>query len=612
MEQQDQRNFLLAIVLMFGLLLGWQFFFIEPQQRAARQAQERAASEQTTQTPQPNVSATLRPHDDVVSEEATSGTRVELDTPSMDGSISLRGGRIDDVRLKNYYETVEAKEAGDPSGEVILMSPDGSERAFYAVVNWRSPASAMAGKLPADNALWTQTGEGMLTPSTPLDLRWSSDAITIDRRIEIDQDYMFTVTDTLTNNSGEAVDVQPVAYMMQNSLPELLSPPPQAHAGVIGMYGPDRKNQTQKYKELAKAPTNPKKAVSEEANEGWIGLTTKYWMAAAIPEQGEPVSMSATALNANGRTTFRAGYAASPYAVAPGESLTKSTRIFAGAKRVEVLERYQKEEGVPDFTNAVDWSWLWFITKPFFWTMKFFEGHLGNFGLAILALTVCVKLVFFPMQWKMYEAMSKMRKLAPEMKAIQERFKADKQRQQQEIMALYKKEKANPLSGCLPMIPQMFVFYALFQTLSATIEMRHTPFYGWIKDMSAPDPTSIWNLFGLLPFDPAAVPLIGWLIGGTGLLAIGLWPIIYGITMFALQGMSTPPTDPMQKAIMRFLPLVFLFIFAGFAAGLVIYWCWSNIITMIQQYYIMRKNGVETEFDKFIKKHVFKTKAPAE
>ncbi len=602
MEQQDQRNFLLAIVLMFGLLMGWQFFFIEPQQRAAREARERAAEEQATQSPQQRVQANLRPHEEVVAEETSANTRVALDTPSIDGSISLRGARIDDVRLKNYYETVEAKEAGDPSGEVVLMSPDGSERAFYAVVNWRG-----ASGLPADNALWTQTSTGPLSPTNPLDIRWQSETVTIDRRIEIDQDYMFTVTDTLTNQSGASIDVQPIAYMMQNSLEELLKPPPQAHAGAIGMYGPDRKNQTRKYKDLDKGKT-----VLEEAEMGWIGLTTKYWMAAAIPEQGEPVTMRASADKANGRTTFRAGFSATPYTVAPGDSLTKTTRIFAGAKRVDVLDRYQKEEGVPDFTNAVDWSWLWFITKPFFWLLKTFEGWFGAFGWAIMALTVCVKVVFFPMQWKMYEAMSKMRKLAPEMKAIQERFKADKARQQQEIMALYKKEKANPLSGCLPMIPQMFVFYALFQTLSATIEMRHTPFVGWIKDMSAPDPTSIWNLFGLLPFDPAAVPLVGGLIGGVGLLAVGLWPIIYGITMFALQGMSTPPTDPMQKAIMRFLPLIFLFIFAGFAAGLVIYWCWSNIITMIQQYYIMRKNGVETEFDKFLKKYVFKPKAPAE
>jgi YidC/Oxa1 family membrane protein insertase len=244
----------------------------------------------------------------------------------------------------------------------------------------------------------------------------------------------------------------------------------------------------------------------------------------------------------------------------------------------------------------VDWSWLWFITKPFFWMLQTFQNWFGSFGLAILAVTVVVKTAFFTVQMKVYESMSKLRKLQPEMEEIRKRFEADRARQQQEVMKLYQREKANPLAGCLPLIPQAFVFYALYHTLMVSLEMRHTPFYGWIKDMSAPDPTTIFNLFGLLPWDPAALPLIG------SFLMIGVWPLLYGLTMWALQGMSAPPTDPTQKMIMQFLPLIFLILFAGFAAGLVIYWVWSNAITMVQQYVIMRRNGVETEFDKLLKR----------
>lgn len=602
MEKEDQRNFLLAIVLMFGLLMAWQFFYLEPQQRAQQEAAKQAAAERALETPAQAQARTLRSHDVVVAEGTTANERVKIAAPSIEGSISLRGARIDDVRLHDYYNTIEDKVSERDQGRVVLMSPEGSERSFYSVFNWRG-----ADGLPADNALWTQTSTGDLSPASPLNLRWQSDTVTINRRIEVDEDFMFTITDKVTNESASTIDIQPIAYMIQNALPEHLKPPPQAHAGAIGMYGTDRRNQTRKYKDLDKGKT-----VDEQAEMGWIGLTTKYWMAAAIPEQGEPVTMSARADKANGRTSFRAGYVASPYTIQPGETLEKSARLFAGAKRVDVLERYQKEANVPDLTNAVDWSWLWFFTKPFFWLLKFFEGHLGSFGLAILALTVLVKIVFFPLNWKMYKSMSRMRKLQPQMKDIQERFKADRQRQQQEMMALYQREKVNPLAGCLPMIPTLFVFYALFQTLSATLEMRHTPFYGWIQDMSAPDPTTVWNLFNLLPFDPASVPLIGGIIGGTGFLAIGVWPFLYMITMFATQGMSAPPTDPTQKLVMRLLPIIFVFLFAGFAAGLVIYWTWSNVLTIIQQYIIMRQQGVETEFDKFMNKYVFKKNTASE
>ncbi|MEZ5936734.1 MAG: membrane protein insertase YidC [Hyphomonadaceae bacterium] len=601
MEKDDQRNFLVAIVLTFVLLIGYEQFFAGPQRKAQQEAKARAQTEQQVADASPTAPVVIRSRDEIVADDTAADRRVTIEAPDVDGSISLKGARIDDLSLKNFYQTVEAKQAKDKSAEVQLLSPEATNRAFYAVVNWVGGAG-----LPDENSLWTRTNTGRLTPDNPLKLNWTSNGVSVDRTISIDDHYMFTVNDTVTNTGSEAISAQPVVVMRQNQQPELLKPLPGAHAGVLGVYN-SKTNQTKKFKDLAKSASgSAKNEVNVPVEKGWIALTTKYWMAAAIPEQGAPVTMRASARNLNGRVVFQAGFTDSTYTLAPGQSVEKSFRIFAGAKRVEVLDAYQKA-GVPDFTEAVDWGWLFFITKPFFWMLKFFQGWLGSFGLAILATTVVVKAVLFPVNMQSYSAMSRMRKLMPEQKAIQERFAADKARQQQEIMNLYKREKVNPLSGCLPMIPILLVSIALYQTLMGTIEMRHTPFYGWIDDMSAPDPTTIFNLFGLLPFDPSQIPLIG------GFLKIGAWPIMYGVTMFALQGMSAPVTDPTQKMIMRFLPLIFLFLFSGVAAGLAIYWTWSNLITIAQQYYIMRKNGVETEFDLFLNKYIFKKKqAPAE
>lgn len=587
MEQNDQRNMMLAIVLMVVLMFGYSTFVLEPQARQERAARARAAAEQV-QAAAVQAPKIERQRDEVVAEGLTSAARVKVEGPSIDGSIQLRGARIDDISLKGFYETIDDKLTNRREGEIQLLSPDQTARPFFAEMYWKSPTG-----VTTREAVWTQTSSGPLTPDNPLDLKLSLQAGRIDRRVTIDDNYMFTISDTFTNTSTETISITPETFVRQKMLPDLLKiarEDQQAHKGVLGTFGP-KKNQMVKYTDLNKG-----KGVVEEVSTGWIALTTKYWMAAAIPDQTETVTMRAMVEKANGDTVFEAGFTGAARSIAPGASATASSRIFAGAKRVSVLEAYQKTSGIPDFTDAVDWSWLWFITKPFFWMLQTFQNWFGSFGLAILAVTVVVKTFFFPVQMKVYESMSKLRKLQPEMEEIRKRFEADRARQQQEVMKLYQREKANPLAGCLPLIPQAFVFYALYHTLMVSLEMRHTPFYGWIKDMSAPDPTTIFNLFGLLPWDPSALPLIG------SFLMIGVWPILYGLTMWALQGMSAPPTDPTQKMIMQFLPLVFLILFAGFAAGLVIYWVWSNTITMVQQYVIMRRNGVETEFDKLLRR----------
>lgn len=593
MEKDDQRNLILALVLCFGLFMLYNMFVLEPQQKAAQEqakvAQQNRVEQSVSNTP------AIRPRAEIVQAELAANQRVVIDAPAIDGSISLKGSRIDDVSLKNFYETIQDKEAQRAAGEIKLLSPQGTERAFYATVAWTTPSST------TDDVVWTQTSTGPLTVENPLKLNYTTEAVKIDRTITIDADYMFLVSDVLTNTGTAPVTLTQQAQMRQRALQEHTTTPvseQQAHRGVLGVYGAE-KNQQMNYHDL-----NQGKAVNKHVTGGWNSLTTKYWMAATIPEQSEEVTMVGGTVKQNGETTFTAGYSLTPYVIEPGQSVTKTSRIFAGAKRVSVLERYENEDKIPSFTDAVDWSWLFFITKPFFWLLKIFQDWFGSFGLAILALTVVIKTLFFPLQLGMYKSMSKMRLLQPEMKSIQERFAADPQRMRQEQAKLWQREKINPVAGCLPMIPTMFVFYALFHTLAVTIEMRHTPFFGWIRDMSAPDPTTIFNLFGLIPWNPGAVPFIG------GLLMVGVWPLAYGATMVALQGLSTPPTDQMQRQIMRFIPLIFMVLFAGFASGLVIYYVWSNIISIVQQYIIMRRTGVETEFDKFIAKR-FGKKKPA-
>ncbi len=578
MEKEDTRNLLLAIVLCAALYFGFMNSPWGPRPVANTQV-----TEQQTTVAAPAV----RTRDEVVTAGLADGSRVAVQGPSIEGSISLLGARIDDVSLKNYYETVQDKEAKNPKGEIKLLAPASTDRAFYATVAWTTPTTT------TDDVVWAQTSTGPLTLENPLTLTFTAASVRIDRTITIDKDYMFSISDVVTNTGTTPITLTQKAQLRQALTNDLVNTPHSetgAHRGALGVYGTD-KNQQINYHDL-----NQGKAVTRSVTGGWNSLTTKYWMAAAIPEQAEEVQMIAGSEKLNGLTTFTAGYALSPYSIEPGKSITKTSRIFAGAKRANVLERYENVDKIPAFTDAIDWSFMFFITKPFFWFLKLLDSTFGAFGLAILALTVVVKTVFFPLQYNMYKSMSKMRLLQPEMKSIQERFAADPQRMRTEQAKLFQREKVNPVAGCLPLIPTMFVFWSLFHVLNVTIEMRHTPFIGWIRDMSAADPTSIFNLFGLIPWEPRSVPLIG------GLLGLGFWPILYGITMVGLQSLSAPPTDPMQRQIMRWIPLVFMVLFAGFASGLVIYYVWSNIISIIQQYIIMRRTGVETEFDKLLKK----------
>ena len=422
---------------------------------------------------------------------------------------------------------------------------------------------------------------------------------------------MFTITDTVRNAGGAPISVRPFGTVRRQGLPDHYRNQPIVHQGLIGAFGPNNSLRQTRFNDAEKHARNRVRGrvgederIEERQGEGgWFGITEHYWLTAIIPDQGERVSAYFDSREDNGITNFRAAYRGHWRDVPAGGEISYTQRLFAGAKRYELLRAYENDLTIPRFDDAIDWGNFWFLTRPFFamlhWFGQIFSGWgiVFNFGLAILASTVVIKVILFPLVYQSFKAMAKMRGLQPKMKEVQERYAADKQRQQQEILKLYQTEKINPVSGCVPILLQIPVFYALYKTLTVTIEMRHEPFVGWIQDLSARDPTSIFNVFGLLPFDVPAF------------LMIGAWPLLYGVSMWALQALSPPPTDPMQAQIFRFLPLLFTVMFAAFPAGLVLYWTWSNTLSILQQYVIMRRQGVETQLDKFLAKRLKPTAA---
>lgn len=594
MEKEDQRNFLIAMALMIAFVFVYQMFVMEPAQK--RYEAEQAAKAAAGQTLGTDTAGAVTIGPKPVEEALKDGARIPLDGEAVDGSIRLAGARIDDVSLKNFYQTVENL------AEIRLMRPEATEGGYFGTYYWADGNTLVAGR----NSVWQQVGEGVLTTATPVTLRLETEGVTIDRQISIDENYMFSFRDTVTNTSSEARTLRPIGSLerhgdwkrfLEITEPSAIAVAGPAHLGLMGVV--DDKLRLQKYKPLMQSKKT--KGESKEGNfvstqGGWWGLSDMYWMGALVPEQTRPftASVNRTSLARGGPLEVRTEGA--PLEIAPGQSVTVENRLFAGAKQFEVLQAYEKS-GIPRMVDAIDWGWAYFLTKPFFYVLNWLNGHLGAFGWAILAFTVIVKLPLVPLYNASFKSMAKLKKLQEPMKVINERFAADPQRRQQEMLKLYKETGANPIGGCLPILFTIPIFYALYKTLYVSLEMRHEPFW-YMKDLSAPDPTAIGNLFGLIPWwsaaDAKGVFLIGMIIG------IGILPILYGVTMAALQSLSPPPPDKMQARIIMLLPIVFMFVFGGFAAGLVLYWVWSNVLTLIQQYTIMRMNGVETEIGKFI------------
>jgi YidC/Oxa1 family membrane protein insertase len=496
--------------------------------------------------------------------------RVKIDTSRLHGSIALTGGRIDDLTLATYHETVDPK-----SPEVVLLWPTGTADPYFAEFGWIGTAPDV--KLPGPETKWSASG-GPLAPAHPVTLSWDNGAgLTFTRTISIDENYMFTVEDGVKNAGSAPLSLTPYALISRTG-----TPPVSGYyilfEGPIGFL--EGGLQEVKYTSLT-----PEKPTDFTSTGGWLGFTDKYWLTALIPSQSEAVKAQFRhAVDANKVDRYQADYTGVPVSVPAGGAASTSTRFFAGAKEVGLLDAYA-DSGIPRFDRAIDFGWFYFLTKPIFLVLVFFHGLLGNFGLAILVLTFLIKLAFFPLANKSYAAMSKMKLMQPETVKIREKYPDDKAKQQQEIMALYKKVGANPLAGCLPIVIQIPVFFSLYKVLFVTIEMRHAPFFGWIHDLSAPDPTSFANLFGLLPFDPMTVPLVG------HFLAIGAWPLLMGVTMFLQQKLNPQPVDPVQARMFMFLPIVFTYMLSAFPAGLVIYWSWNNLLSIAQQWAIMHRRG---------------------
>jgi YidC/Oxa1 family membrane protein insertase len=579
----EQQNLLIAIVVSVAILIAFQFIIERvapppptPTTQATHAPQKKAApSAPAARAAVPGAAA---PKAALSRQRAIAAVpHLAIDTPRLHGSIALKGGLFDDLTLATYHVGVNPT-----SPEVVLLRPLGAKDPYFIEFGWVGAEKGLA--LPGPQTLW-KASSGPLTPSHPVTLSWDNGAgLLFTRKVRVDRNYMFTVEESVSNTGKAAVTLFPYG------LDSRFGKPPSSgyyilHVGLAGyldghvMGSGVSLSDADSYAKLL--PGQPRNYASKG---GWLGFTDKYWLTALIPPQNETQKARFSRTETGGVDRYEAQFVGPPVTVAPGGSAHTTNRFFAGAKEVDLLRAYT-ETGIPKFDLAIDFGWFYFLTEPIFLTLQLFGKIFGNFGVGILLLTLVIKLLFFPLANRSYRAMSKMKLMQPEIQKLRERFPDDKARQQQEIMALYKRIGANPLAGCLPMVVQIPVFFSLYKVLYVTIEMRHAPFFGWIHDLSAQDPTSLVNLFGLLPFSPAHVPMIG------DFLAIGAWPLIMGFTMFLQQKLNPQPVDPMQGRIMMALPVVFTFMLARFPAGLVIYWAWNNTLSVAQQWVIMHRRG---------------------
>ena len=591
--QDNNSNFLMAVVLSLGVLLGWQFFVVEPR-LAEERARQLAAAEEiaafaenqgTGASPEselrapdisgaPTVAGTApAPSTKPANNDAFADSpRLKIETDQLSGSIALMGARFDDLILADYAESL----AADAPRQRILQAEN--EFGHWQVHHGWVGGEGANVTLPGPTSLWRVVDGTVLTPTSPVTIAHTTpEGVEFRQRIEVDNNFMFTITHSARNNTSASLTLYPFAQISRTGRPQT-SNLFILHEGAIGFFGEEGLNELD-YDDLI-----DERVVSKQAATGWLGITDKYWATAIIPPQDVSFSARFTGDSANDRAgeVFRGDYLLAGRAIAAGDETVLVTRVFAGAKLVDLVDGYA-DEGITRFDLLIDWGWFYFLTKPMFRALQFFYDLVGNYGVSILIVTVLIKAVFFPLASRSYETMAKMKKLQPRMLQIREQYKDDRQAQQQELMKIYREEKLNPLAGCLPILLQIPVFFALYKVLFVTIDMRHQPFFGWITDLSAPDPTSLFNLFGLIPWDPPSF------------LMLGVWPVLMGVTMFIQMQMNPPPPDPIQARMFQILPIFFTFILAGFPAGLVIYWAWNNFLSILQQGLIMRRNDVEIE-----------------
>ncbi|MZR29354.1 membrane protein insertase YidC [Sneathiella litorea] len=572
----DQKNLVIAIVLCFLIIFGFQYFVEAPQMEQAQQQQaENSTTEGDTPSQIPSLSVDGASAPSIPgsaaqttlsrSQSLQKTDRVKINTPALHGSVSLTGARLDDLTLIDYRETVDPA-----SPEIKLLSPAGSPHPYYAEFGW-SPAPGANIKLPGAQTVWA-TNDTELTPEKPLKLTWDNgEGLIFHRTITVDENYMFAIDQVIENNTGTDVTLYPYGLISRHGTPEttnfyIL------HEGPIGVL-----NET--LEEIDYSDLEEGKSETFSSVGGWLGVTDKFWLTALIPNQDTNIKarFSYAPQGARYQTDFLNQEGIN---VPNGETVGITNHLFAGAKVVSVLDTYEQEYGIDRFDLAIDWGWFYFLTKPIYFALEFLNSWIGNLGLAIMALTVLIKIILLPLAHKSYVSMSKMKRLQPEMVKLREKFGEDKQKLNQEMMALYKREKANPAAGCLPILLQIPIFFALYKVLFVTLLMRHQPFYGYIKDLAAPDPTTIFNLFGLIPWDPPQFLMIGFL------------PLLMGLSMYLQQKLNPQPADPVQAKIFLFMPIFFTYLLASFPAGLVIYWTWNNILSMAQQWLIMKRMGV--------------------
>ncbi len=580
MDDQN-RNLLLATVLSFFVIAVWYIggSFLFPEYFKTEEPLAAVQSTTLDGTAAPAPTATVVPETASATETAAEAPRVLIETPKLSGSISMLGARLDDLSLTTYKETLAPDAA-----TVRLLSPIGQEHPYYALFGWAPGTGLGAEDVPGAKTLWTAAAGAKLTPTTPVTLTWSnSKGLTFTRIISVDEDFMFTVGDTVQNSGSAAASLYPYGIIARHGLPKMQNIYVVHEGAIRRTDGTYEETNYSNVKDLTVVATEGAPAdVTEATTDGWIGFTDHYWMTTLVPEQGKP--WTAVTKYVPGADIYQAEIRQPVMTLAPGASVQVSNRVFAGAKEWETIRGYQTA-GLAGFLDSIDWGWFYFLTKPIFAILHFMHSLIGNMGLAIMGLTLFLKVLVLPLAYKSYVSMARMKELQPEMEALKERCGDDKQRLQKETMQLYKDKKVNPAAGCLPVLIQIPIFFSLYKVIFVTIELRHAPFFGWLNDLSAPDSSSIYNLFGLLPWD---APVGGSL---THTIFIGVLPIILGISMWLQQKLNPAPADPVQQQIFAWMPWVFMFMLGSFASGLVVYWITNNTITFTQQYLIMRSHG---------------------
>ena len=561
----ENKNVFVALALSMAVLLFWGAFVETPKKVEEKSFQEnlQKETESSSNTIVPSVNETLESKTISREDSINLTKRIKIENESIVGSISLKGGLIDDVSFKKHKQNLVNNK------NIVFLNPKETKDGFFIETGWTSIGNKI--KVPSSDTIWKVKGNKLLSSSQPVILHWDNgEGINFKKTIELDENYLFKISQNVENKTSSSIDLYPYAQISRNKIPDDIQNFYISHEGFIGVFDEELKEDD--YDDVEE------KKIVREANKGWLGITDKYWMTVLVPEQGQ--NFKSTFLYKEG---FKANYILNkPTTITPSSSKSNNVRLFVAAKEVEAIDAYAANQNIDKLDLTIDWGWFYFFTKPLFFVIDYLFKFSGNFGLAIVLITIAIRLLFFPLANYSFRSMAKMKALQPEMVRLKEVHKDDKMKLQQEMMALYKKEQVNPASGCLPVLIQIPFFFAIYKMLFISLEMRHQPFFGWIKDLSAQDPTSLFNAFGLIPWDPPSF------------LIIGIWPILMGLSMWVQQKLNPAPADPIQAKIFAFFPIFLTIILASFPSGLVVYWTVNNILTIAQQWVIMKKTKIKT------------------